>query len=52
MSDTTRKPAEPPAAPREAPATVQRVDLWGNLIDTHQTEAELNGFRPTQGRML
>lgn len=33
-------------------ATVKRADLFGNVIDTHQTEAELNGFRPTQGALL
>ena len=43
----TRRPSP---APTEA--TVKRVDLYGNVVDTHQTEAELNGFRPSQGRML
>ena len=33
-------------------ATIKRADLWGNVTDTHQTEAELNGFRATQGALL
>jgi hypothetical protein len=36
--------------PREA--TVQRADLFGNIIDTHQTESELNGWKPKQGVLL
>lgn len=42
----TRRPSP---APTE---TVKRADLFGNITDTHRTEAELNGFRPTQGKML
>lgn len=34
------------------PFTVKRIDLFGNVRDTFQTETELNGFRPTQGRMI
>ena len=33
-------------------ATVKHADLWGNVMDTHQTEAELNGFRASQGALL
>lgn len=32
--------------------TIKRIPLWGNVLDTYRTEAELNGFRPEQGRML
>jgi hypothetical protein len=33
-------------------ATVKRCDLFGNVIDTYQTEAELNGWRPVNGRLF
>jgi hypothetical protein len=33
-------------------ATVKRPDLWGAVNDTFQTEAELNGIRDSQGRLL
>jgi hypothetical protein len=36
--------------PREA--TVQRAALFGNVTDTHQTESELNGWKPRQGVLL
>ena len=36
----------------QAEETVQRATLWDGVIDTHQTEAELNGFRATQGALL
>lgn len=32
--------------------TVKRPDLFGNVTDTFASEGELNGFRPTQGRMI
>lgn len=32
--------------------TVKKLDLWGNTVDTFQTEAELNGFRLKQGALL
>ena len=32
--------------------TVKRADLFGAVTDTFATEAELNGFRPTQGAFL
>jgi hypothetical protein len=32
--------------------TVKRADLFGNVVDTHKTEAELNGFRATQGKLV
>lgn len=51
MSDTTRKPAEPPAPLREAPATVKRIDLWGNVTDTYRTEAESWGIREEQATL-
>lgn len=35
-----------------APETVKRADLFGNVIDTHATEAELNGWRASQGQLL
>lgn len=41
----------PPAAPREATATVKRMDLWGNVIDTYRTEAELWGIREEQATL-
>jgi hypothetical protein len=34
------------------PFTVKRVDLFGNVIDTGRTEAELNGFWAEQGQLL
>lgn len=40
------------AALTEAAATVKRASLWDGVQDTHQTEAELNGFRATQGALL
>ena len=39
-------------APNAETVTVKRVDLDGNVTDTYRTEAELNGWRPTQGAML
>ena len=39
-----------PAAERQA--TVKKPDLFGRVTDTFQTEAELNGFRQSQGRLL
>jgi hypothetical protein len=33
-------------------ATIKRPDLWGAVNDTFQTEAELNGIRDSQGRLL
>ncbi|MBA2708307.1 MAG: hypothetical protein H0U59_10950 [Gemmatimonadaceae bacterium] len=32
--------------------TVKRVTLFGDVLDTYQTESELNGWRPQQRRML
>lgn len=32
--------------------TVKRASLWGGVQDTYRTEAELNGFRPSQGALL
>ena len=32
--------------------TVTKPDLFGNVHDTFQTEAELNGFSPSQGPLL
>lgn len=40
------------APPIDQPATVKRADIFGNVIDTHATEAELNGWRPSQGALL
>lgn len=34
--------------PADAVPTVKKVDLFGTVHDTYQTEAELNGWRPTQ----
>lgn len=31
---------------------VMRLDMFGQLHDTGRTEAELNGFNATQGRMF
>lgn len=39
------------ACDRCAP-TVKRVTLFDGVVDTFATEAELNGWRPSQGRML
>ena len=33
-------------------ATVRRATLFDGVLDTFQTETELNGWRPSQGRML
>lgn len=33
-------------------ATVKRVDIFGQVHDTHATEAELNGWRSSQGMLL
>lgn len=33
-------------------ATVKRATLWNGVVDTFQTEAELNGFRASQGMLL
>ncbi len=44
--------AEMEAALDTKPATVQRVDLFGNMTDTFQTEAELNGHKASQGRLI
>jgi len=38
--------------PCETVATVKRIDLWGNVIDTFKTEGEANGWTPDQGRLL
>jgi len=32
--------------------TVKKLDIFGNVIDTFQTEGELNGWRPTQGSLF
>ena len=32
--------------------TVKRADLFGNITDSHQTEAELNGWRESQGTLF
>lgn len=32
--------------------TVKRLDIFGQVHDTYQTESELNGWRPSQGRLL
>ncbi len=32
--------------------TVKRVDLFGVVTDTYQTERELNGWRETQGKLI
>lgn len=34
------------------PRTARRMTLEGAILDTYQTEAELDGFRATQGAML
>lgn len=49
---TSRGLHVPPFAIGPRASTVKRVDLWGAVTDTHQTEAELNGFRATQGALL
>lgn len=33
-------------------ATVKRATLFDGVVDTFQTEAELNGFRASQGMLL
>lgn len=49
-------PSECDARERYAEAvermTVKRPDLFGNVKDTYQTEAELNGWRVKQGSLL
>ncbi|MGD9934802.1 MAG: hypothetical protein AB7T37_13955 [Dehalococcoidia bacterium] len=42
---------EPQMCPCQ-PATVHRATLWDGVVDTFQTEAELNGYRPAQGALL
>ena len=32
--------------------TVKRATLFDGVLDTYQTETELNGFRETQGALL
>lgn len=32
--------------------TVKRASLWDGVLDTYQTEGELNGWRPKQGALL
>lgn len=32
--------------------TVKRPDLFGNVTDTYATEAELNGWKPSQGKLI
>ena len=32
--------------------TVKRPDLFGAVHETHMTESELNGWRPSQGRLI
>lgn len=54
---TTTQAAEtvPPEVQSRAeaqPFTVKQLDIFGNVIDTYATEAELNGWRPQQGMML
>lgn len=34
------------------PETVKRASLWDGIIETYQTETEMNGFRATQGALL
>lgn len=44
-----RKLAE--EAPK-VPETVKKMDIFGETIDTHQTEAELNGWKSSQGQLF
>lgn len=39
-------------APKPNAATVKRATLFDGVIDTYSTESELNGYKPTQGRMI
>lgn len=39
-------------APTSLPATVKRVDLFGNVTDTYATEGELNGWREQQSALV
>ena len=34
------------------PATVHRADLFGNVVNTRRTEAELNGWRESQAELF
>lgn len=47
--DVERRPAAPAAS---LPPTVKKLDIFGNVIDTYQTEAELNGWKAKQGRLI
>lgn len=51
---THRAPAGcPPDEPLIADEpTVKRLDMFGAVTDTHQTETELNGWKPTQCKLL
>ena len=52
-TDTTQAPNSPRIASHAAEnATVKRVDLFGNIVDTFQTEGELNGWHATQAPLF
>ena len=42
----------PGIEPPRKPSTVHRADLFGNVANTRQTEAELNGWRETQAQLF
>lgn len=47
----TNARCHPGQSPAEGP-TVKRASLWDGVVDTHATETELNGWRPSQGVLL
>ncbi len=49
-----RAPERPLEAstPQPERQTVKRVDIFGTVTDTYQTEAELNGIRASQGALF
>jgi len=51
--DPTQTPNSPRIASHAAEnATVKRVDLFGTVVDTFQTEGELNGWHATQAQLF
>ena len=40
------------ATPAPEKPTVKKVDIFGDVLDTKQTEAELNGWRESQGSLF
>lgn len=52
LTDSIRESYEGGRCEGCRPPTVKRIDIFGVVHDTHATEAELNGWRPSQGALL